>query len=81
METSKHPPSLKLRRTGTRTINNTAEEYLTWLQVERRFAQSSIISYRPRLKCFVRDVGDIEIEKLTMDIRIYKPQAGIIWEY
>jgi len=57
METSKH----------TRTINNIAEEYLTWLQVERRFAQSSIVSYRSRLKCFVRDVGDIEIEKFTME--------------
>ncbi len=38
-----------------------------WLQVERRFAQSSIISYRSRLKCFVRDIGDIPIEKFTME--------------
>jgi len=50
-----------------RTIKNTAEEYLTWLQVERRFAQSSIVSYRSRLKCFVRDVGDIPIEEFTME--------------
>ena len=50
-----------------RTIQNTAEDYLTWLQVERRFAQSSITSYRSRLKCFVRDVGDIPIEKFTME--------------
>lgn len=57
METSNHK----------RTIKNTAEEYLMWLQVERRFAQSSIISYRSRLKCFVRDVGDIEIEKFGME--------------
>lgn len=38
-----------------------------WLQVEKRFAQSSIVSYRSRLKCFVRDVGDIVIEELTME--------------
>ncbi|OGI35930.1 MAG: hypothetical protein A2259_00700 [Candidatus Moranbacteria bacterium RIFOXYA2_FULL_43_15] len=50
-----------------RTIKNTSEEFLTWLQVERRFAQSSIVSYRSRLKCFVRDVGDIELEKFTME--------------
>ncbi len=50
-----------------RTIKNTSEEYLTWLQVERRFAQSSIVSYRSRLKCFVRDVGDIELDKFTME--------------
>jgi integrase/recombinase XerD len=50
-----------------RTIKNTGEEYLTWLQVERRFAQSSIVSYRSRLKCFVRDVGDIPIDKFTME--------------
>jgi len=50
-----------------KTVKNTAEEFLTWLQVERRFAQSSIISYRSRLKCFVRDVGDIELEKFTME--------------
>jgi len=50
-----------------RTISNTTEEFLTWLQVERRFASSSIISYRSRLKCFVRDVGDIPIEEFTME--------------
>lgn len=50
-----------------KTIKNTGEEFLTWLQVERRFAQSSIVSYRSRLKCFVRDVGDIELEKFTME--------------
>jgi len=49
-----------------RTISNTTEEFLTWLQVERRFASSSVISYRSRLKCFVRDVGDIQIEEFTM---------------
>ncbi len=43
-----------------KTISNTTEEYLIWLQVERRFAQSSINSYRSRLKCFIRDVGDIK---------------------
>jgi integrase/recombinase XerD len=42
-----------------KTIKNTSEEFLTWLQVERRFAQSSVISYRSRLKCFIRDVGEI----------------------
>lgn len=51
----------------SRTIQNTSEEFLTWLQVERRFAQSSIVSYRSRMKCFVRDVGDIELEKFTME--------------
>lgn len=50
-----------------RKISNTSEEFLTWLQVERRFAQSSIISYRSRLKCFVRDVGDIPVEEFTME--------------
>lgn len=50
-----------------KTISNTTEEYLTWLQVERRFAQSSIISYRSRLKCFIRDVGDIKIEEFKME--------------
>jgi len=50
-----------------RTIKNTGEEYLTWLQVERRFAPSSIVSYRSRLKCFVRDVGDIELDKFSME--------------
>lgn len=50
-----------------RIISNIAEEYLMWLQVERRFAQSSIVSYRSRLKCFVRDVGDIPIEEFTME--------------
>lgn len=50
-----------------KTIKNTGEEFLTWLQVERRFAPSSIVSYRSRLKCFVRDVGDIPIEEFTME--------------
>ncbi|MDO9231672.1 MAG: tyrosine-type recombinase/integrase [bacterium] len=50
-----------------KTIKNTSEEFLTWLQVEKRFAQSSIVSYRSRLKCFIRDVGDIELEKFTME--------------
>ena len=50
-----------------RTISNTTEEFLTWLQVERRFASSSVISYRSRLKCFVRDVGDIPVEEFTME--------------
>lgn len=51
----------------TKTISNTAEEYLLFLQVEKRFAQSSIVSYRSRLKCFVRDVGDIPLEEFTMN--------------
>lgn len=51
----------------SRTIQNITEEFLTWLQVEKRFAQSSIVSYRSRLKCFVRDVGDIELEKFSME--------------
>lgn len=51
----------------TKTVSNTAEEYLMWLQVEKRFASSSIVSYRSRLKCFVRDVGDIPIEQFTME--------------
>lgn len=50
-----------------RTIKNTSEEFLDWLQVERRFAPSSIISYRSRLKCIVRDIGDIELENLTAE--------------
>jgi len=50
-----------------RTVKNTSEEFLTWLQVEKRFAQSSIVSYRSRLKCFVRDVGDIELDKFSME--------------
>jgi len=50
-----------------RKISNTSEEFLTWLTVEKRFAQSSIISYRSRLKCFVRDVGDIELDKFSME--------------
>ena len=48
-------------------ISDVSEEYLTWLQVERRFAKSSIVSYRSRLKCFVRDVGDITIEEFAME--------------
>lgn len=50
-----------------RTIQNTAEEYLIWLQVERRFAPSSVVKYRSILKCFVRDVGNVEIDKFTME--------------
>jgi site-specific recombinase XerD len=50
-----------------RTIQNISEEFLTWLQVERRFAIGSIVSYRSRLKCFVRDVGDIPLEEFTME--------------
>ena len=50
-----------------RNISNTTEEFLTWLQVEKRFAPSSIVSYRSRLKCFVRDVGDIPVEEFTME--------------
>lgn len=50
-----------------KTIKNTTEEFLGWLQVERRFAQSSIVSYRSRLKCLVRDVGDIPIEEFGME--------------
>ena len=50
-----------------RTIKNTTEEFLNWLQVERRFAKSSIVSYRSRLKCFVRDVGDVKLEEFTME--------------
>jgi integrase/recombinase XerD len=50
-----------------RNISNLAEEYLTWLQVERRFAKGSIVSYRSRLKCFVRDVGDIKLEDFSME--------------
>lgn len=57
-----------LQHTKTKKrISDIAEEYLTWLQVERRFAKSSIVSYRSRLKCFVRDVGDVELGKFTMD--------------
>jgi len=55
----------------TKTVSNTAEEYLMWLQVEKRFANSSIVSYRSRLKSFIRDVGDIPIEQFTMG-EIYK---------
>lgn len=50
-----------------RTIQNTGEEFLTWLQVERRFAPGSIVSYRSRLKCFIRDVGDIPLGEFTME--------------
>ena len=48
-----------------KTISNTAEEYLMWLQVEKRFANSSVVSYRSRLKSFVGDIGDIPIEEFT----------------
>jgi hypothetical protein len=62
-----------------RTIENTSEEFLNWLQVERRFAQSSIMSYCSRIKCFIRDVGNIELDKFTMEhicVRIGMPQAA-----
>lgn len=52
-------------------ISDIAEDYLTWLQVERRFAKSSIVSYRSRIKCFIRDVGDVRLDKFTM-AHIYK---------
>jgi integrase/recombinase XerD len=52
-------------------ISEVSEEFLMWLQVEKRFAKSSIVSYRSRLKCFIRDVGDIELEEFTME-HIYK---------
>lgn len=54
-------------QTQPRKISDTMEEFLMWLQVERRFAKSSIVSYRSRLKCFVRDVGDVELDKFTME--------------
>lgn len=56
-----------MTKNHTRTIGNVAEEYLMWLQVERRFANSSIVSYRSRIKCFIRDVGDIPIEDFTTE--------------
>jgi integrase/recombinase XerD len=54
-------------QTQMRTIQNISEEYLMWLQVEKRFANSSVVSYRSRLKCFIRDVGDIPIEEFKME--------------
>ena len=48
------------------TIKSVSEEYLMWLQVERRFADSSIVSYSSRSKFFIRDVGDIKIEEFLM---------------
>lgn len=57
-----------LQHTKTKKrISDTSEEFLTWLQVERRFAKGSIVSYRSRLKCFVRDVGDVKLEEFTME--------------
>ncbi len=50
-----------------RKISNTTEEFLAWLQVEKRFAKSSIISYRSRLKGIVRDIGDLEIKNMTTE--------------
>ncbi len=38
-----------------KTISNITGEYLTWLQVERRFAQSSIVSHRSRLKSLLKE--------------------------
>jgi len=61
-----------------RTIKNTTEEFLSWLQVERRFAQSSIISYRSRLNCIVRDIGDIQLENFTAE-HIFKLKS-ILYE-
>ncbi|HLM83732.1 MAG TPA: tyrosine-type recombinase/integrase [Candidatus Bathyarchaeia archaeon] len=55
------------RSNKNRTIQNTAEEFLMWLQVERRFAPSSVVKYRSILKCFVRDVGNVEIDRFTME--------------
>jgi integrase/recombinase XerD len=63
---------------GARTIKNTTEEFLGWLQVERRFAQSSIISYHSRLKCIVRDIGDIQLENFTAE-HIFKLKS-ILYE-
>jgi len=50
-----------------KTIKNTTEEFLNWLQVERRFAKSSIISYRSRLKCIIRDIGDVKISDIATE--------------
>lgn len=61
-----------------KTIINTTEEFLTWLQVERRFAKSSIISYRSRLKGIVRDIGDVEIKNITTE-HIFKLKS-ILYE-
>jgi len=56
-----------LQHTKTKKrISDISEEFLIWLQVERRFAKSSIVSYRSRLKCFVRDVGDIKLGEFEM---------------
>lgn len=62
----------------TRTISNTTEELLAWLQVEKRFAQSSIVSYRSRLKCIVRDIGDIELQNFSSE-HIFKLKS-ILYE-
>lgn len=48
------------------TIQDTAEDYLLWLEVERRFAQSSIGKYRSVFRCFIRDVGNVPVEDFTM---------------
>ena len=50
-----------------KTIESTTEHYLLWLQVERRFAASSIVKYRSILKCFIRDVGNIKIKDFRME--------------
>jgi integrase/recombinase XerD len=52
-------------------ISEVSEEFLTWLQVEKRFAKSSIVSYRSRLKCLVRDIGDVPVQEFTME-HIYR---------
>lgn len=49
-----------------RTVSDSSEEYLLWLQVERRFAESTIIKYRSVFRCFLRDVGDVVIRDFTM---------------
>ncbi len=50
-----------------RTIADTSEEYLLWLQVERRFAESTIIKYRSVFRCFLRDVGNVTIRDFSMN--------------
>lgn len=51
----------------TKTIENTYEDYLLWLLVERRFATSSIGKYRSVFRCFLRDIGDVLVEEITMN--------------
>ncbi len=49
------------------TLKETYEEYLLWLQVERRFAVSSVGKYRSVFKCFLRDVGDVVLVEFSME--------------